>query len=252
MALMGYDALNIADGELSLGKDFFAKLSSTAKVPMLSANLTGLPGVVPFVVKEVGGVTVAITGVTAGAFFPADAKKTGDVAGSPVSALKELLPKLRQQADVVILLSHLGYDGTVNLLQYNDIKGVDVVLAAHDRKFLNSPETVGGALLIQNSMGGEYLGLLRLRISEAGLLEVVNNEIIALGDSTPEDGKALEMMATFHEEEVKEMARRDRIENEQINAVKNKYLSMSPQQFVEELNKKKASIGAPEAPGSFQ
>jgi 2',3'-cyclic-nucleotide 2'-phosphodiesterase (5'-nucleotidase family) len=256
MAMMGYDAMNIADGELSLGADVFTKLSSAAKVPMLSANLTGLPGVVPALIKQVGGLTVAITGVTAGSLLSPDADKAwGKGAGSPVEALKELLPKLRKQADVVILLSHLGYEGTVNLLQFNDIKGVDVAVAAHGRKLITDHETVGGTVIVQDSMGGEYLGLLRLQRSDDGLIKVMHSEVIGLGDTIPEDAKTLEMMAAFHTEENNiENALRNKREKEQLNGLDTKYLKMSPQQFIEELNKKKSSTGsgAPGAPVPVQ
>ncbi|MBU0673207.1 MAG: hypothetical protein KJ950_01030 [Proteobacteria bacterium] len=256
MALMGYDAMNIADGELSLGRNFFAKLSAKAEVPMISANLIGPPGVVPYLIKQVGGLTVAITGITAGTFLPAeDTLKEGDTAGNPVDDLQKILPQLRKQADIVILLSHLGYQGTVNLLQFNDVEGVDVAVAAHGRKLIQSPETINGTTVVQNSLGGEFLGLLRVQISDDHRITEINGEVIALGDTTPEDSRALQMMADFHDQEKDiEKAKRRQLEKDQLNGLDTKYLSMTPQQFVDEVKRKKLEAGTsdPEAPGSFQ
>jgi len=250
---MNYDALNIGDGELSLGQEFFTNLSARSKVPMLSANITGLPGVVPYLIKNIGGINVAITGVTAGMLLSPEADKTwGKGVVSPNAALQELIPKLRQQADVVILLSHLSYEGTVNLLQFNDLQGVDVAVAAHGRNLLDiHPERVGSTVIVQNSMGGEYLGFLKLRLSDAKEVEGLSSEVIALDETMPEDNKALEMMAAFHAEEKHPGTHQDK---EQFNALKTKYLSMSPQQFVDELKKKRVvgSMNIPETPVPVQ
>lgn len=257
---MNYDALNIADGELSLGDEFFAKVSSEAKVPLVSANLSGRPGVIPYLLRKVGGLTVAITGVTAGNLLPASQNKLAGVANSsPADVLKKLIPTLRKQADIVILLSHLGYEGTISLLKLNEIEGVDVAVAAHGRNMLTSSEKVGRTLVIQNSMGGEYLGNLKLQISDAGLIEVLGNELIALKSSVPEDPQALEMMTSFHKEENNVLAQEDRlkimsqIENaksEEIKNLQSKYLSMSPEQFMEELKKKNGATTDNSAPSS--
>ena len=39
LSIMGYDALNIADGELSFGLETFDKVKKEAEFPLLSANI---------------------------------------------------------------------------------------------------------------------------------------------------------------------------------------------------------------------
>ena len=67
MERMGYDALNLAGPELSLGKEFLERSRSLVSFPYIASNLLyeggRLPWIREYVIKEVGGIKVAILGI---------------------------------------------------------------------------------------------------------------------------------------------------------------------------------------------
>ncbi|MDY6974007.1 MAG: hypothetical protein SV775_17080, partial [Thermodesulfobacteriota bacterium] len=171
--LIGYDAVNVGEVELALGTRFFNEMTMKMTVPFVSANLSDSNGrlsrVKTYVIKEFDSIRVGVTGVTPTVFFKDEIlKEDGIVVNSPLKALRQVLKELREKTDIIILLSHLGYKGTKDFLEYNDFSGIDVVVAGHGRKLLNKPEKVNGTLVVQNSMGGEYLGRLMLTLGPDG------------------------------------------------------------------------------------
>ena len=65
MNRMGYDAMVVGNHEFNFGLANLAAARETARFPWLSANTIGaVPPFAPYVVKTVGGVKVAIIGVT--------------------------------------------------------------------------------------------------------------------------------------------------------------------------------------------
>lgn len=241
MNLMKYDAVNIADGELSLGTDFLIKLAGKYNIPLISTNISGLATSKPYVIKQFGDLKVAILGITANVFL--DENKLADdgvVVSSHLKVLKKLLPEVSEKADIVILLSHLGYQATLNLFRFNDIKGIDVAVAGHGRKLLNQPQVVNGVIVVQNSMGGEFLGVLNLE-TEAGEISGFNGEVTGLTADIPENERALALMTEFNESlaELKEN-QREQQKKKQLEEMKTRYLKMSPQEFVDMMKKENA------------
>lgn len=241
MKLMHYDVLNVADGELAEGREFFRAALAGGGIPLVSANLSGLAGVEPYIVKDMAGVRVGITGISAKVFFKEERlAEEGLQVKSYVTALKEVLPELREKADIVVLLSHLGYEGTVNMLRFNGIDGIDVAIAGHGRKMLKNPQPVNGTIVIQNSMDGEFLGALRLEV-EAGLIMDYTNEFIALTDEVEENEKALAIMQTFKEADIElRKALKEEKKKREMEEAQSEILKMSPQEFLEMMKKENA------------
>ncbi|MFW6108280.1 MAG: multiheme c-type cytochrome [bacterium] len=105
MAEMGYDAANVGERELWLGR---AELARRARefVPLVSANVMdgGVePVVQPSVTVERDGLRVAVTGLVASHY----AAGPGLVVHEPCEALARLLPDLAHQADRIVLLADL-------------------------------------------------------------------------------------------------------------------------------------------------
>ena len=151
MELMGYDALNMGSSELYFGKEFLEHTRSRVSFPYIASNLlyggSRLPWTREYIIKEVGGIKVAILGI----LDPDDLKKIprqDDVKGFEVISLKAaldgLLPEARGKADLDILLSQLGK--AENRAQ-DDVKGFEVIppKAALDRLL---PEARGKADLV--------------------------------------------------------------------------------------------------------
>jgi 5'-nucleotidase len=122
LAGLGLDVMTLGNHEFGVGTDALAQVLGgafggggpsvlTANVDLARAGLTGL--VSPNVVKEIGGVKVGFFGMTAidllsqGAPFLSESFSVEGILGLAAGQVTELR---RQGAEVVIFLSHLGFE----------------------------------------------------------------------------------------------------------------------------------------------
>jgi len=67
MERMGYDALNLGGPEFIFGKEFLEQTRSRVSFPYIASNLlyggSRLPWTREYIIKEVGGIKVAILGI---------------------------------------------------------------------------------------------------------------------------------------------------------------------------------------------
>ncbi len=146
MNRMGYDAVTIGNHEFDFGLENMARVFKMAKFPIVCANYdftgTVCEGLVkPYVVLKRNGVRVGVFGL--------GAKLQGLVSGkncvgvkylNPAEVTRKMVDILRNQekCDVVICLSHLGWD----ISDYSDeelipdTRGIDIVLGGHSHTFM--------------------------------------------------------------------------------------------------------------------
>ena len=114
MELMGYDALNLGGPEFFLGEEFLEHTRSHVSFPYIASNLLfdggRLPWTKEYVIKEVGGIRVAVLGVLNPdelTQLPNQDRVKELQVIPPEAALNKLLPEVREKADLVVLLSHI-------------------------------------------------------------------------------------------------------------------------------------------------
>jgi 5'-nucleotidase/UDP-sugar diphosphatase len=178
MNMIGYDAMALGNHEFDNPREVLLKQKEWAEFPFLSANVvkkdTGEPLVDPYIIKEFDGLKVAIFGLTT--------EETPIVVvpdyvqdlefKSAIDTAKELVPKLREEADIVIALSHLGYweesfrkyhaPGDLKLAK--EVSGIDVIVGGHSHDVITEPDIVGGTMIVQAGEYSEYVGRLDLTI----------------------------------------------------------------------------------------
>lgn len=145
MNLMGYDAATIGNHEFDFGVENMARLFRKAKFPIVCANydFTGTPleGIVkPYTVIRRDGLKIGVFGLSpqldglvlatscAGVKYNDPVKAANDVART----LKE-----KEKCDVVICLSHLGWDilGLDDTELMPQVRNVDIVLGGHSHTY---------------------------------------------------------------------------------------------------------------------
>jgi len=128
MNLMGYQAMAVGPKELGLGLDVLQQRLDEAQFPFLSANAvssaTGELLVAPYTVLEVGAYQVGILGLTRPMKSPPDGVQILD----PQAALERYVPALAEQAQVIVVLTNVGYRQALSLAQA--VPGVDLLVAA--------------------------------------------------------------------------------------------------------------------------
>lgn len=180
---MKYDAATIGNHEFDFGMDNMKRIYSMAQFPIVCANYdfsgTVLEGLVkPYVILEREGLRIGVFGLSPQMDGLVSAENYKGVKfEDPVSAAERVVGLLRGQehCDVVICLSHLGWDieGIDDVEVISATRDIDVVLGGHSHTYFEHPEIVknaDGKDVICNQMGknGRYVGVLHLHVDPAG------------------------------------------------------------------------------------
>ncbi|GIO14554.1 putative metallophosphoesterase YunD [Cohnella xylanilytica] len=168
---IGYDAVTMGNNEgLSYTGPELDALFADAPFPVVCANLvrsdTGSrpDWMKPAVVLERAGFLLGLVGLTVP--YEEFYGLLGWKAEDPIRAAEEWVAKLRGEADVVIVLSHLGLRQDERLAQ--TVGGIDLILGAHTHHLLETPLRVGDTLLCAAGKFGRHLGVLEISKKPAG------------------------------------------------------------------------------------
>jgi 2',3'-cyclic-nucleotide 2'-phosphodiesterase (5'-nucleotidase family) len=254
MKLMGYDVINIGDGEFSLGLEFFDTQRRQWGLNFVSATAS-FKEVVPkeavksWVIEKRGGIRIGIIGIMSKALLDENQPKDERVSiGDPAMSLKNALTGMRGKTNINILLSHLGYGDTKNLLMENPVPGLDVVIVGHGRGILPQTETLNNFLTVQCSLGGEYLGVLTLSLDNKKKIVGHNNQMIALTLSAdiPEDVEAKKIMDSFVNEINEENGRiKSDASDGRARKAQSELLKMTPEEFIKLMQKENEEKAKP-------
>lgn len=184
MNAVGYDAVALGNHEFDYGLNQLRLLESKLTAPMLSCNFkqNANPNVynfAPFVIREYNGVKVAFVGVTTPttlytslptAFQNEKGEFIYNFCGSKLASEVQMSVDMARAAgaETVVLLSHLGdADGVPTSVEVmKQVKGVDVVLDAHDHHVIPSRRIADkeGKLVPLTSTGTQfqYIGMVVL------------------------------------------------------------------------------------------
>jgi 5'-nucleotidase len=163
--LMGYDAIGIGDDDLTLGKEFLLKISKKANFPFLSSNLldeaSGEILLQSSVIKEVKGLRIGIFGLLSPDFFtnPYDPRRKGLNIRPPVETAQAMVKELNPKADLIILLSHLGYGKDMELARA--VRGINIIVGSHTGMNVTYPPPLN-TIIVQTGSRGMFGGRLDL------------------------------------------------------------------------------------------
>ncbi|MFH1541200.1 MAG: 5'-nucleotidase C-terminal domain-containing protein [Elusimicrobiota bacterium] len=171
---LGYDAMAIGNHELSKGQKQLKKLAQLANFPMLGANIIDKKSnkiadwLKPYCIKEIGGVKVGILGITTSAmvYLTMPEVRKGLEFQKEVDIAKKYIPELKQKADVIVALTHIGLSKNatkddVFLAQNTD--GIDIIIGAHSHTFLEKPIMVKNTMIVQAGCYGKSVGKITLK-----------------------------------------------------------------------------------------
>jgi 2',3'-cyclic-nucleotide 2'-phosphodiesterase (5'-nucleotidase family) len=144
------------------------------RIPYVTTNLSlvedgvARPLAHRYLVRTVHGVRVGFLGVIGSTEFssarlPEDLQVTFQ---EPTDAIQAVLPEVRKEAEVVVLLAHMDGRGTEELV--SRIQGIDVALVGHRAKSNKTPELLAGVVVNQSGIRGQWAGITRLIVSPEG------------------------------------------------------------------------------------
>ncbi len=199
--LIPYDALLLGDQELSKSGEYFERLLPLFNAPFVIANLQAptLPGSAPYRIVIRGDLRVAIVGVIGpGAFkYYPQAVKEKVTLKDPVTAIKELEEELRQQADVVIVLSHRGLEQDRRLAEV--LPWVTAIVGGHTQSVLPAPERVGDVFVLQAGKEGYYVGVLELKLNDRNRVVSGSGYLEAMTLERPDDPRVMKLIEEYEQ-----------------------------------------------------
>lgn len=185
---MGYDAATFGNHEFDWGQDVLKERVAEAKAtfPYVSANIvvndtgncatagwTTPDFALPFMVKTVNGVRVGLIGVTSieTPTITIASATAGLCFKDPAESILHYYDSLKAQADVIVVLSHIGYedggygygipvygDKTLATKLNTAGKPVNLIIGGHSHTNLAAATMVGDTAVVQAYYNGRNLG----------------------------------------------------------------------------------------------
>ncbi|MBK8013542.1 MAG: 5'-nucleotidase C-terminal domain-containing protein [Deltaproteobacteria bacterium] len=208
MNLMGYSAMALGNHEFDHPRAVLRHQVMKANFPFLSANIyrkgTREHAFPSYVIREISGLKVALVGLTT-EDTPALAGQAAGLDFHPaIEEAKRLLPRLKKKADLVVVLSHLGYypkgehgsnaPGDVELA--TQTTGADVIIGGHTHTEMTQPDEENGTLIVQAGCHGKFLGRLDLEVEDG---RVVGHDYHLLPVEGSEDPEMLALLAPYED-----------------------------------------------------
>ena len=154
MKEMGYDATNVGEHELWLGREKLRGLAQLG-VPFVSANVLDEDGKAtasPYILLRRCGLKVAVTGlIETGRYETGAGLKTGE----PREALARLIPELRKKAGVIVVLADLELETVRELAR--DFPEITLILF-RGRGDSHAPELVNRTVIASIYGEARYIG----------------------------------------------------------------------------------------------
>ena len=225
MNAMGYDAMAVGNHEFDNSLAVLRKQERWMDFPLLAANIYDSSGQRLFAAYHLfrlRGLTVAVFGLTteSTAIVGNPEHVKGIIFRPAEDEARELVPRLRRQADVVIALTHLGLaeselpgvPQTGSRALARAVPGIDLIVDGHSHTQLDAPVLESGTVIAQAGEYGKYLGRVdlnwskgRVRLTGGALLPVnlaskVDGQSAPLALPVAEDPFMLALLAPFQEQ----------------------------------------------------
>ncbi|HEY9184932.1 MAG TPA: bifunctional UDP-sugar hydrolase/5'-nucleotidase [Salegentibacter sp.] len=188
MKKLEYDYMALGNHDFDYGRGRTEELMKIAGFPFGGANITdkrtgkSIFGN-PYIIREYQDTRIAILALgyhnTHLTGNPDNMKDLEFRRGDEV--IKQYLPELKQQADIIVILSHQGT--AIDRLTAKKFKDIDLIIGGHSHDVIDKPEKINSTYIVQSMSDAAVLGEIRLTISEKVLTGIeAENHFLWLSD----------------------------------------------------------------------
>jgi len=222
---IGFDAVCYGNHEFDYGFKGADAYAAEEPFPVLAANLfyrdTGKPYARPYTIVEKYGMKVGVIGVFGVDAVPSTYPTIWNTieARDPAPILNKLVPELRKQVDLIVVLAHQGETGPMQTdaeahpeVQRNfdadkalvaAVPGIDVFVGGHAHRGIEipwvSPKT--GSIVVQTYGHGTTIGVLKLRLNAQKKIISHSGGLIRVTNGVFDTPPAVEQTITHWEQE---------------------------------------------------
>ncbi|MDH5738434.1 MAG: bifunctional metallophosphatase/5'-nucleotidase, partial [Gammaproteobacteria bacterium] len=166
MSAMQYDAGNLGNHEFDYGYRQITEFRETADFPLLSSNaytpegkrLADDPSMILEINRIRAGVIGVITPDTPHIIIPRGNENVR--IDDAMHSIHEQVSKLKPITDLIILLSHLGYEGDRAVAE--SISDIDLIIGGHSHTLLKTAIKVNKTWIVQAHRYGTHAGIIEL------------------------------------------------------------------------------------------
>ncbi len=207
MNLLNYDCGTIGNHEFDIGAENVKRLIPLFDYPLIAADIVDEDAQKVFrsepLIVERGGLKIGIMGVSC-------AEMSGVVTASRFGGLKSIdqgwvlqrqAVQLDPKVDLMVVITHNGFDGDVELAQVLAGTGVDVIVGGHSHSRLKEPHLEEGILIVQAGSKWTNLGRLDLQVADDRVV-AYNGRLITLWADGAEAGPELTKLVEGYEKKV--------------------------------------------------
>ena len=200
---IGYNAVGIGDNEFVDGLRFLREMIRQYDVPVVSAGVLEAADRLPFGpayrIVRVGTVRVGIIGIGDPAAFALMKPDQRDniTIDLPGKSLSLLLPEIRQEADLILVLSHGALSHNRSLAR--SFQDLDVIVGSYSGRPLFEPVIEGETLIVQSGNNGSHVGRLDLVVDDTNQITSHHGWLEPLLESSPDDPEVLSIIETYRE-----------------------------------------------------
>ncbi len=214
MNLCGYDATTLGNHDLDDGLANLLKQLEKAKFPMLCGNIfykgTNKPVFQAFKIFNRGGLKIAVIGAIGDEPWKVTPQKyTADLFRvDEMKIISRIAAMLRKHVDLIIMLSHLGYDPDLEFAK--NFSGVDIIIGGHTNTRLDAPVFVkngaknglGGSLVLQNFKWAAFLGQFEITFDGAKKISAYKGSLVPIDAKikTPKNSKMEKLIASYEKQ----------------------------------------------------
>jgi 2',3'-cyclic-nucleotide 2'-phosphodiesterase (5'-nucleotidase family) len=202
---MGYDAIGLGERDLNYGLPFLKEMIEKHGLPFINANVrdteSGALILPEYTVVERSGIKYGIVSVLdpKHKIITMSADEAAFQVDDPVQVLRDLLPRLRQEADTILLLSHLGEQSTEELIK--EVKGIDMCVIGHTSRNISAERIINDTAVFASAFEGRYIGRANLFVDdEDGRVMAIDVGITSFGESLHSDEDMLARIEKYKQD----------------------------------------------------
>jgi 2',3'-cyclic-nucleotide 2'-phosphodiesterase (5'-nucleotidase family) len=199
MNLAQYDAMAVGRMDVLLGFDVLQERAAEASFAILSANIVDTETqellFEPYVIVERDGVSIGILGISDQEVLSMPATRSAAAFLDPIETAQRYVSELREQVDVVIVLSRLALADNEALAA--EVPGINVIVGGKTRRLVQEPRRVDDALITEMSYNGERCGKLTVFVGADGAPYDYVQQVVALTQDWPDDPETAELLDEY-------------------------------------------------------
>ncbi|MGL4369013.1 MAG: hypothetical protein ACRCUT_04985 [Spirochaetota bacterium] len=188
---LSYDALAFGDQDLDFGIDSFLSLSGT--LPFVSTNAAftkkDAEKIPQYRIIRKKGITAAIIAVQNNKSYKYSREETisGINISDPLVSIQAAMKDIeKEKPDIVILLSHCGYD--IDRIMAGKLSGIPIIVGGHSQTIIETPSAENGIYILQAGPNGARIGICEITVNDKKITALSNRFVIP-DHKTPEDDK---------------------------------------------------------------